>query len=97
MGRLPAELEWDICRGFEKKFEGLNSGKYTPHDIRELARFYKRKVAGEMAGVDLSDLEKTELEPTLTLLKQAEEGMSKEAVFYFRARLVKMIAAYIAR
>jgi hypothetical protein len=97
MRRLPAEVEWDICLGFEKKFEGLSSGKYTSYDIRELARLYKRKVASDMVGVDLRDLEKAVLEPTLAKLKTAEQGMSKEAALYFRARLVRMLAEFLAR
>lgn len=97
MARLPARVEWMISRGFESKFDNGVSGDYTFDDIRQLARIYQRSQRQFTVGTDLSDLESSVLEPALGHLKTAEESMSKDAVVYFRARLVSMIAEYIGR
>ncbi|MBK1884813.1 hypothetical protein JIN85_20555 [Luteolibacter pohnpeiensis] len=97
MSRLPAEVEWMISRGFESKFDNGVSGEYTFDDIRQLARIYQRSQSRFTVGTDLSELEARILEPALDHLKTAEDSMSKDAVTYFRAKLVSMIAQYIGR
>jgi hypothetical protein len=96
MARLPAELEWMISQGFESKFEKGLSGEYTFDNIRDLARIYKES-QGFADGRDLSRIQAGILKPALDQLMTAEQSMSKDARIYFRAKLVSMIAQYIAR
>lgn len=97
MSRLPAELEWQINRGFESKFDIGVSGEYNLDDIRNLARIYQESQRRFKDGRDLSRIQADILEPALKQLKAAEQSMSKEANIYFRAKLVSMIAQYIGR
>ena len=92
MARLPAELEWDISQGFESKFNTGLSGEYTFDDIRNLARIYQ---TSQRQFRDYQ--EPGDIQPALDHLKAAEQLMGKEAIIYFRARLVSLIAQYIGR
>lgn len=94
--RMGARVEWWLSEGYRKDRDPMATNDYTHDDLRALARVYQRSHAHNTDGRDLSGLMKKVLEPALAELKAAEKGMSKEAAFYFRARLAVVMAEYLA-
>ena len=98
MSRLPAEVEWEISRGFESGFARGLSGDYSLDHIRDLARIYAQSQSQFRVGAtDHPHIQRDFLEPALDHLKSAEQSMTKEATIYFRAKLVSKITEYIRR
>lgn len=94
MSRLPAELEHDISEGFKSDFENDFSGEFTTDHIKQLGGIYLQSQARSADGRDLSDLN---LESALEKLSSAEKSMTKEAVIYFRVRIIRLIMEYMVR
>jgi len=94
--RLPGQVEWDINEGYKAKFALGESGKFTHDDIRELGLLLQRTRAKHTLHMHPSVRDPERIESVLEDLKIAEQAMSKEAAIYFRARLIGMLAGYMA-
>ena len=92
--RLPGELEWDLAHGYATNFKLGKAGRYTHEDLRELAGVFQRSRmrnslrSGGPLGADA-------FEGVMDELKAAEKVMSKEAVMYFRGKLVVFLMGFL--
>jgi hypothetical protein len=90
--RLPAEIEWCICNGFNHNFEGAYVGRYNHKIVSDLlaaifeanAEPYKKLADSHWRITDC-----------LAALTDAEKLLPMQGAFYFRSQLLKRVGQCI--